>query len=292
MPQKKSRYEGRNYFIVRHDLASFQALPGYIWNSGEAPPPSTPPKGFRQVMKGDRWISFAYTTSGDREKSVSLVTGFYTCTREYRYGKLPPKPLAIAEGKKGAWMIKGENHGAALPEPVVIPPLSWFLGTKLFNRVTITRITKNQYEKIRRYTIDHRFSPEKIPGLGRDPRNEQEVLTVIASSPKQLGIDKIITVQTRFPDMLVKLKGKTEEVHLELELYSSSFLNHGHEKQVKDCRFKGTRKSKGQAKIKGDGKPVAVLCWMNDDKSKAVRRHVHRIFELRELLRDGKPIRW
>ena len=105
MPRKKGRYEGRNHFIIRHDLASFQALPGYIWNSGEPPPPSTPPKGFRQVLSGDRWIGFAYTTSGDREKSVSLVTGFYTCTREYRYGKLPPRPLAIGEGKTGAWMI-------------------------------------------------------------------------------------------------------------------------------------------------------------------------------------------
>lgn len=289
-----SRYEGRNYFIVRHDLASFQALPGFIWNSREPPPPSTPPRGFRQVLEGDRWIGFAYTTGGAREKAVSLVTGFYTCTQEYRYGKLPPKPLAlaIAEGEKGAWLIKGKRLRAPLAAPVVIPPLSRFLGEDLFNQTTISRISKKQFEKIRKYTRDHQFSQQKIPCLKREPRNEQEVLAIIASDPEKLGINKIVRVQTRFPDMLVKLKGKAEEVHLELELYSSSFLTHRHEKQVQDCRFTGKRKSKGSAKIKGDGKSVGVLCWMDDDKSKAVKKHVHRIYELRELLRHGRPIRW
>jgi len=99
-------------------------------------------------------------------------------------------------------------------------------------------------------------------------------------------------VQTRFPDMLVKLKGKTEEVHLELELYSSSFLNHGHETLVRECRFVGKRKSKTSPRIKGDRKGVGVLCWLNDDKNKIVKGHVHRIYELRELLKHGKPIRW
>ncbi len=146
------RYKGRNYFVVRHDLASFQALPGFIWNSGANPPPSSPPVGFRQVEDGDRWISFAYTTSGAREKATSLVTGFYTCTREYRYGKLPPKPLAIAEGKKRAWLTKGKDYGAPLPEPVVIPPLSYFLGANQFNQRTISRISPQQFEAIKKHT--------------------------------------------------------------------------------------------------------------------------------------------
>lgn len=278
------RYSGRNYYIVRHDLASFQALPGFIWNSGNSK--SDRPVGFRTVEKGDRWISFAYTTSGAQEKAVSLVTGFYQCTQEYRYGKLPPKALAIAEGKKGAWLIKGESLHAPLADPVVIPPLSSFLEKKLFSRRTITRISKQQFEEIRAYTRDHRFSSERIPCLKREPRNEQEVLAIIASDPMRFGISKIVRIQTRFPDMQVKFKGKAEEVHLELELYSSSFLNHGHETQVRDYRFKGNSKSKG------DGKPVGVLCWIDDDKDGAVKRHVHGIYELRDLLKHGDIIRW
>jgi len=280
------RYKGRNYFIVRHDLASFKAMPGFIWNSREPPPPESPPIGFPQVEKGDRWIGFAYTTSGDHKKATSLVTGFYKCVATYRYAKLPPKGQASAYPKKRAWIIKGESVGAPLADPVVIPPLSRFLGENLFNRRTITRTTKKQYDAIRNYTLSNRFAPRKIPGLKREPRNEQEVLTVVASDPARFGIEKIVRVQTRFPDMLVKLRGKTEEVHLELELYGSSFLNHGHEKQVRKCRFEGSKRSKG------DGKPVAVLCWLNDDQNGAVSRHVHRIFELRDLLMHGYPIRW
>ena len=44
-----SRYKGRNYFIVRHDLASFQAFPGVIWNSGRSP--KDRPVGFVFVVK-------------------------------------------------------------------------------------------------------------------------------------------------------------------------------------------------------------------------------------------------
>jgi hypothetical protein len=280
------RYKGRNYFVVKHDLASFQALPGYIWNSGYSK--GERPVGFRIVEKGDRWISFAYTTSGAREKAVSLVTGYYKCTKECRYGKLPPKPLAIAEGKKGAWLIKGDSLCTPLPEPVVVPPLSSFLGKKLFHRRTITRISPAQFEKIRAYTIKHRFRSEKIPCLARHPRNEQEVLAIVASNPEQFGIRRIVRVQTRFPDMLVKLKGKADEVHLELELYSSSFLNHGHEKQVHHDRFRYKR----YGKVRGDGRPVGVLCWINDDQDKVVERHVHDIFEIQDLLKHRKPIRW
>jgi hypothetical protein len=111
-------------------------------------------------------------------------------------------------------------------------------------------------------------------------------LALIASEPERLGIAKVIKVQTRFPDMLVKLKGKSDEVHLELELYSSSFLNHGHEKQVKHGRFVGTSRSRG------DKKSVGVLCWLDDDKDRAVAGHVHRIYELRDLLKRKDRIRW
>ena len=275
------RYKGRNHFVVRHDLASFQALPGFIWNSGAPPPPHTPPIGFPQVEKGDRWIGFAYTTGGVREKKASLVTGFYeSVARAPRYGLLTPKARASANRKKRAWLIKGTAIGPLLTDPVVIPPLSSFLGENLFHRRTITRISKKQFEEIQTYTRNHKFSSEMIPGLKRDPRNEQEVLAIIASNPLQIGTTKIIRAQTRFPDTLVKLKGKAEEVHLELELYSSSFLNHGHERQVRACRFKG------------DGKPVGVLCWVDDDKNGNVKKHVHRIYELRDLLKNGNVIRW
>lgn len=270
-----SRYPGRNYFIVKHDLASFQVLPGFIWNSHEKP--SDPPVGFRQILKGDRWIAFAYTTSGAHERAVSLVTGYYQAIRRMRFGRLTAKAHVQCGRKKRAWLIKGKPFGQPLPDPVVIPPISSFLGKKLFEQQTIIRISKAEFDAIRKYTQTHRFDPKRIPCLGREPQCEQEVVAMIASAYKQFGIEKILRIQTFFPDMLVKIKGKADPVHLELELYSSSF---NHSDRVYAKRFIGDRK------------PVGVLCWIDDDRKGLVKRKVHRVFELQSLLREGKVIRW
>lgn len=279
-----ARYKGRNYFLVRHDLESFKRIPGCIWNSEQSS--KTPPVGFRQVQAGDAWIAFAYTTSGKREKTVSLITGFYKCTdRKPRYRKLPPSIAALSHSGH-AWMIKGKNFGAPIGDAVVIPPLSNFLGNRLFNQRTITRISEAQFQAIQSYTRKNRFSTQGIPCLMREPTNEQEVLAIVANSPARIGIAQIIRARTRFPDLQVKLLRKSEPVHLELELYSSSFLNHGHERQVKQSRFVGTRQTKG------DRRPVGVLCWVDDAKGDAVSRHVHRVYELRSLLKDKQRIRW
>jgi len=272
------RYPGRNYFIVKHDLASFQVLPGFVWNSHE--PPSNPPIGFRQILKGDRWIAFAYTTSGAQERAVSLVTGYYQATRKMKYGRLTAKAHAQCGRKKWAWLIKSESFGQPLPDPVVIPPISSFLYKKMFHQRTVIRISKEVFNSIRKYTQTHRFDPKKIPCLGREPRSEQEVVAMIASGHQQLGIEKILRIQTRFPDMLVKIKGKAETVHLELELYSSSFDNHHHSDQVRAHRFIGDRK------------PVGVLCWIDDAREGLVTQKVHRVYELQTLLREGRMIRW
>lgn len=273
------RYPGRNYFIVKHDLVSFEVMPGYVYNTYE--PASNRPIGFRQILKGDRWIAFAYTTSGDRERAVSLVTGFYQATKKLMYGRLPARARLEDRRKKWAWLIKGEALGKRLQNPVVIPPLSRFFGDKnVVQQKTVIRITKAEFNSIRAYVRNHLFDPKRIPCLGRDPLCEQEVVAIIASGHKQFGIEKILKIQTRFPDALVKIKGKAEPVHLELELYSSRFDGHGHSKQVRARRFTGDRKE------------VGVLCWIDDDRKGSVKQMVHRVFELRSLLQERKKIRW
>ena len=275
------RYPGHNHFIVKHDLASFQVQPGYVWNSGDAPPPSNPPKGFRQILKGDRWIAFAYTTSGERDRAVSLVTGFYQATRTVTYGKLSARAHAHVGQKKWAWLIKGKQFGQPLTDPVVIPPLDNFLEEKnVVHQNAIIRISKADFNSIRKYTRSHRFDPKRIPCLGRDPQSEQEVVAILASGHKQFGIEQILRIQTRFPDMLVKIKGKAEPVHLELELYSSSFDKHHHSDQIHGRRFHDDRK------------PVGVLCWIDDDRKGLLKKKVHRVYELRSLLRENRKIRW
>lgn len=153
------------------------------------------------------------------------------------------------------------------------------MNKPMFARATITRISKKEFETIELYTRKHWLPRSDIPGLGREPRIEQELVAVVAAQ-KRLRIERILRLQTAFPDMLVKLQGKADSVHLELELYSTSFLSHRHHRQVRGRRFKEDRK------------PVALLCWIDDDKDGTLAPYVHRAFELRTLLRERRRIRW
>lgn len=261
--------EDRKHYIVKHDLMSLLQLPNFIWRSDMTP--DTIPRGFKQVKLGDRWIGFAYTSSDLREKPLSQVTGFFECVTEACYRKVPRQ-------KENAWMIEGKEHGEQPHQPIGIPPIDTVLGRKTFNRATLIPITSDEYEYVRKYSIARELNPECIPLLQREPKYEQELVAIVANGHKRFGIEKIIKVGTAFPDLLVKIEGCPEEVHLELEILSSGFFLHEHEKQVRKGKFLG------------DGKPVAVLCWIDDDPR--VKEHVHKVFELQTLLRDVKKIVW
>lgn len=279
-----SRSDARKYFIVKHGLDAFEALPNFIWNGID---PERMPKDFGRIKKGDRWIGFAYTTSDARERPLSLITGFFECTREARFGKIPSKALPVSGGATRCWLIEGKPCGRQPDQPVGVPPIDDLLNRRTFAQTTLVTVTDKEFKDIRDYTLSHEFNPVKIPFLGREPKCEQEVVAVVVSGHKELGIERIVRVQTHFPDMLVKIKGKAEEVHLELELYSKSFLTHGHARQV-DNKGRFPRKTGKNA----DKKPVAILCWIDNTKSGVLKPYVHRVYELQSLIREGRKIRW
>lgn len=272
-----SQVTDRKHFIVKHGLDAFQRMPGFIWRTGEGP--RDLPHRFSQVTLGARWISFAYSTSDKRERSLSLVTGFHECTKTAWYGRIPPAGLPISDGETKAWMIEGKPCGKQPRQPVGVEPIDELLKPrKHFKQETIVPITAEEFSRIRAYTVDHQFDTRRIPLFGREPECEQELLAAVVFGHKKLGIQEIIRVRKAFPDLLVKLEGHSKEVHLELEVYSEGFFTHGHDEQVRNRRFKG------------DGKPVAVLCWIDNDPR--VKNRVHRVYELRSLIREGKTIRW
>lgn len=269
----------RRHFIVKHGLDAFAALPNYIWRTDKGP--NDAPQSFNQVKLGDRWIAFAYTTSDRRERPLSLITGFYECTQEKRYGDIPlteQKLDEIVDGQHKAWMIEGRAHEEQPRQPVGVPPIDDLIGKRTFKQATLTPITAEQFEAIQKRTLALQFDTNRIPLLRREPENEQELLCTVVYGHKALGIERIIRVRKAFPDLLVKIAGNREEVHLELEVYSDGFFSHGHSEGVANRKFKG------------DGKPVAVLCWI--DNAKEVKRHVHRVYELQSLIREGKKVVW
>ncbi len=274
--------DNRRYFFVKHGLDALQLMPNSIWNDQE----KDEPRGFKGVKKGARWIGFAYTTSDSRERPLSQITGFYECTRESRFGDLPRKVSEVS-GSKKAWMIDGKPYGRQPRQPVGVPSIEDedLLNRPTFKQSTFVKINnEDEFERIRKYTLEHELDPDDIPFLGREPRNEQEVLAVVLCCHRKLGIEKILRVQTAFPDLLVNLKGTAEPVHLELETYSKSFLLHGHDGQVQDRRFKTDEKA--------EKLPVAVLCWIDNEKSPRLKKCVHHVYELQTLIRRRERIRW
>ena len=263
-------------YIVKHGLDSFEALPNFIWNTDN--PPKVAPHRYTEVRRGHRWIGFAYTTTDSRERPLSLVTGFYECTHEAKYRSIPSAGLPVVGGRKGL-DDRRSAVGRSASGAGSVPPINDLLSPKrVWNDQAIVPISSDTFVRIRDYARSHEFDTSRIPLLKREPRCEQEVLAIVARGYDTLGIAEIVRVRKAFPDLLVKLKGRPEEVHLELEVYSDGFFSHGHHKQVENGRFQE------------DGKPVAVLCWI--DNNKGVKDCVHKVYELQSLIREGKQIVW
>lgn len=266
----------RRHFIVKHGLDAFGALPHYIWNTGKNE--NETPHRYKEVKMGDRWVGFAYTTSDNRERLLSRVTGFFECVAEFCYKDIPAAGLSACGDQTKGWFIEGAPIGEQPMEPVGVEPFDDILGKKLWKNQGIVPITGNDFEIIRQHTLSRQFDTKKIPLFGREPENEQEVLAAVVYGHKQLGIEKIIRVRKAFPDLMVQFEGQSEPVHLELEVYSDGFFAHGHHAFVSDRRFAQ------------DGRPIAVLCWINNRKD--VKNHVHQVFELQTLIRENKKMVW
>lgn len=262
----------RKHFIVKHDLEAFSLLPNYIWRTDKSA--SDVPRGFANVTPGDRWISFAYTNSDKGERPLSKVTGFFECVGRALFGEVPLPTNNPAHG----WLIEGRVFDQQPIQPAGVPPIDDLLGRKTFSRLAIVPINAIEFEHIRNYTLTHQLDTTTVPLLGREPECEQEVVALIAHSHKKFGISKILRVRTGFPDLLVQFEQNPTPVHLELELYSESFLSHGHQAHVTDKRYNK------------DGLPVAVACWIHNEPE--VEKHVHKVFELQELIRKNKVMVW
>lgn len=279
--------KSRRHFIVKHGLDSFEMLPNYIWRTSKGE--DEVPHRFNQVRLGDRWVGFAYTTSDKRERSLSRVTGFFECVSEARYDILPPLAagLPVSEEKERAWLIEGKACGIQPMEPVGVKPIDDILGRTLYKNQALVPISADDFDIIRQHTLSRQFDTKKIPLLGREPENEQEVLASVVYGHKQLGIKRIIRVRKAFPDLLVELEGCEEEVHLELEVYSEGFFSHGHNSHANLTQKRFTEVGKSL--------PIAVLCWIDNRKKldgKSVQSFVHDVYELQTLIRKGTTIVW
>jgi hypothetical protein len=148
--------EPKSYFIVKHDLVSFEALPGYIWKTLEHS--TKAPKGYELVGVGDLWIAFAYEDGNGRK--ISQITGFFECTEASRYGDIPEfvahkETIELEYQEDGkAWMISGKKYGEQPSHPVTVPPINKILGKPMYEQQAITEIDAEEFEKLRKVTFE------------------------------------------------------------------------------------------------------------------------------------------
>ncbi len=276
---------GRKYWVVKHDLAAFDALPGYIWEAyPESQDPADPPRTYRgggwTPKSGDQWIAYAHIRSDEDRVGIGLVHSFNQVTGSPEYGPIPITPTKTTPKgylKLEGWFIPGKVTGK-LASPV---PLSWTdlerIARQGLGKQGATRaVGKDGYERIVACAREHELSNDCIPRLGRTPRNEREVEIVFEAMVDRLGIEKVVREGARFPDVEAVLRGQTQPIQIELEFASSGFFPHHHPEEMK---------KRGIAK-----EDIAVLCWTHDDPK--VDDLVHKVFELRELIRTKKPIVW
>ena len=263
-----------HFFLVKHDLASFQAFPGRIWQTGRGR--ANQPLSHRQVHPGDRWIAYAYESVEGRQDSASLVQGFFRCVKGSEYSVLPRSSELDAVGYSGghAWVVEGQEDGRQPRSPVLIPPISKFLDKRLFSRSSVIPLSRGDYWKVSDYASNHDEPFETAGAFGSTPRTEQELLLVFAETCDKFGVSKIARVRTRFPDLMVELGSADLAIHVELELFSHGFVAHRHKTQVRARRF--------------EKKPVCVVCWVDDDST--VRRTLP-VFELRDLISGRETLR-
>ena len=261
------------FFIVKHDLASFEALPGRIWQTDRLS--DDMPGSYRQVAPGDSWVAHAYQMTEGTKTGANLVQGFFKATKGPEFSRLPMLPALKSLGYAGAnaWIIEGEPDGKQPRAPVLLPPLESFLGRKLFTRSSVFPVTRAEYWKIRDFVLGRDEPLGQGGAFGATPRNEQELLVVFTECSKRIGVSRIVRVGTRFPDVSVEHGSAVRTLHVELELVSGGFTAHRHRGQVRRGLFKET--------------PVCVVCWVDDDPT--VKESLP-VFEIRDLLSGRRSL--
>lgn len=221
-------------------------------------------------------MSYAYTTNNSRDHSVSAVTGFYECVQTCWYGQIPLSTANLVGRPKQAWLIKGQEYDLQPSSPTEIPPIAEFLGRKMYHQSTLWTVSRDDFMRMRQEILNRQLDSSLIHPLGRPPNSEMELFAIVLANQKALGIERILKAQQAFPDLLVEIAGR--QIHIELERNSKSFMRHRHHEAMENGTYKY------------DGRPVAILCWIDDDA--VVRRYVRGVYEVSSLIRLGRKICW
>ena len=236
-----------NYYLVVHDVPSFQQHEDWIGKAGKKAPAD-----FAALQRGDGIVYYC--------KEDLVITGTFKVASAPRivlddeawkgpHVVVTIKPVAKAEAP---FYVPVRRMLEELPEPLSIFPNRKLSGIRLRGK-TFVAITKQDFHAITKYV--RTYKPKALPfrgksndaGLGepRDfgvmyyaPTSEQGVVALFVGHMKALGFEKLEFIRQGFPDACaIKRTGTTyERKFIEFEYKSSGFRQHVNNPKHRDYR--------------------------------------------------------
>lgn len=245
-----------NYWIVKHDQASIEDRPGWIWRSVPSQKHRLPPH-YKQISRGDLFALVSFPSGG--AAGVHQMYGAYEVEKEFEY--LPNVVLTSDYEYPNAFVIKGKLLPGLRQRWVTIPNLMSYCRKEYTGKsITMARSAarfNDLLQVFKKYSsLDIDFSP-----LRREPATEQEVVALFCQKLVKLGYSAITRLQTRFPDATV-ITPSGKKQYIEIEYYATGY---DHPLEYKQ-------------------EPVYCVCWIDDRSEKQKRRNEPYVVELRRAL--------
>jgi len=236
-----------NYYLVVHDVPSFQQHEDWIGKAGRRVPAD-----FAALQRGDGIVYYC--------KEDLVITGTFKVASAPRvvtedatwpgpHVVVTIKPVAEA---KPPFYVPVRRMLEELPEPLSIFPNRKLSGIRLRGK-TFVAITKQDFHATTKYV--RTYKPKPLPfrgksndaGLGepRDfgvmyyaPTSEQGVVALFVGHMKALGFEKLEFIRQGFPDACaIKKTGTTyERSFIEFEYKSAGFRQHVNNPKHRDIR--------------------------------------------------------
>ena len=246
-----------NYYLVVHDVPSFQQHEDWIGRSAKTVPPD-----FRALRRGDGIVYYC--------KEDLVITGTFKVASAPRveitsdsswkgsHVVVTIEPVAKAEPPRYVCVRQMLEE---LPEPLSIFPARKVSGIKLRGK-TFVPITKADFRAISKYIPTYRPAPlfngpSNDQGLGKwgnlgamsfAPTSEQGVVALFVWHMRTLGFEHLEFIRQGFPDACaIEAKGATNErKYVEFEYRASLFRQHVNNPKHRQYRCD------------------YVVCWEND----------------------------
>ena len=237
-----------NYWIVKHDAASIEEHPGWIWREVRSENSNHPPN-YLKVEKGDYFALISYPYRKEDE-NIHQVYGIYRVSRPVRFVR-----------SQSAFVIEGKLLRGLKEKWVTVPNITKYYKHKFYGMAVLPAKSEEAFLEIQEMFENYSRKDVDYKPFEREPKNEQEVVALFTMNLERFRYKRFEKLQTKFPDArLVKHDGRVDLV--EFEYYASGYDH--------PATYKG--------------KNVKCVCWVDDREDSERRIDRPHVVEMRDRL--------